>query len=154
MIQVQSDGRGVVHRARAVARKSHTMSHESAIADPTDQLTSVSATQHRSTQSTQQQQHNNCCETYRVFCSAIVIMSLFTVIPQGPFCESNGRKTFVPIVVWLGFDPFRPFIITLVAELGIQPLIRSIWTETSAITQSTFSIAITVFFLRPPTVAT
>ena len=32
-------------------------------------------------------------------------MSLFTVIPQGPF-ESNGRK-IVPIIVWLGFDTFR-----------------------------------------------
>ena len=34
-------------------------------------------------------------------------MSLFTVIPQGPF-ESNVQKTIVPIIVWLGFDPFRP----------------------------------------------
>ena len=34
-----------------------------------------------------------------------------------------------------------------------QPLIRSVWTETLAITFSTFSIAVTVF-LRPPTVAT
>ena len=43
--------------------------------------------------------------------------------------------------------------VIVVAELGIQPLIRSFWTETSAITFSTFSIAVTVF-LRPPTVAT
>ena len=35
-------------------------------------------------------------------------MSLNTVILQGPFFESNGRKTIVPIIVWLGFDPFRP----------------------------------------------
>ena len=34
-------------------------------------------------------------------------MSLFTVIPQGPF-ESKVQKTIVPIIVWLGFDPFRP----------------------------------------------
>ena len=32
---------------------------------------------------------------------------MFTVIPQGHF-ESNGRKTIVPTIVWLGFDPFRP----------------------------------------------
>ena len=44
------------------------------------------------------------------------------------------------------------FTITLVAELGIQSLLRSFWTETSAITFSTFSIAVTVF-LRPLTVA-
>ena len=34
-------------------------------------------------------------------------MSLFTVIPQGPF-EVKVQKTVVPIIVWLGFDPFRP----------------------------------------------
>ena len=33
-------------------------------------------------------------------------MSLVTVIPQGPV-EANGR-TIVPIIVCLGFDPFRP----------------------------------------------
>ena len=45
------------------------------------------------------------------------------------------------------------FKITLVAEPGIQPLLRAFWTEISAITFCTFSIAVTVF-LRPPTVAT
>ena len=33
-------------------------------------------------------------------------MSLFTVVPWGPF-ESNG-KTVVPVIVWLGFHPIRP----------------------------------------------
>ena len=63
------------------------------------------------------------------------------------------QKTIVLIIVWLGFDPSGQFIITLVAELGIQPLKRSFWTETSAITFSTFSFAVAVI-LRPPTVAT
>ena len=62
-------------------------------------------------------------------------------------------KTIVPIIVWLVLIRSGQFKITLVAELGIQPLLRSFWTETSAITFSTFSIAVTVF-LRPPTVAT
>ena len=32
------------------------------------------------------------CENYRVFCSAIVIMSLFTVIPQGPFVSQTAEN--------------------------------------------------------------
>ena len=79
-------------------------------------------------------------------------MSLFTVIPQGPF-ESKCRKQLsLSSCGWVLIRPGQ-FKITLVAELGIQPLLRSFWTETSAITFSTFSIAVTVF-LRPPTVAT
>ena len=64
---------------------------------------------------------------------------------MGLFFESNGRKQLSLSSCGWVFDPFRPIIITLVAELGIQPLIRSFWTETSAITFSTFSIAVTVF---------
>ena len=62
-------------------------------------------------------------------------------------------KTIVPIIVWLGFDPFRPVQNHIGSGAGNPPLIRSFWTETSAITFSTFSIIVTVF-LRPPTVAT
>ena len=79
-------------------------------------------------------------------------MSLFTVILQGPF-ESKCRKQLsLSSCGWVLIRSGQ-FKITLVAELGIQPLTRSFWTETSAITFSTFSIAVTVF-LRPPTVAT
>ena len=63
---------------------------------------------------------------------------------RGPF-ESNGRKQLsLSSCGWVLIRSGQ-FIITLVAELGIQPLIRSFWTETSAITFSTFSIAVTVF---------
>ena len=79
-------------------------------------------------------------------------MSLFPVIPQGLF-ESNGTEQLsLSSCGWVLIRSGQ-FIITLVAELGIQPLLRSFWTETSAITFSTFSIAVTVC-LRPPTVLT
>ena len=42
------------------------------------------------------------CETYRVFCSAIVIMSLFTVIPQGPFV-SQATENNCPYRRVVGF---------------------------------------------------
>ena len=34
-------------------------------------------------------------------------MSLFPVIPQG-LLRVKRKKTIAPIIVWLGFDPFRP----------------------------------------------
>ena len=80
-----------------------------------------------------------------VFCSAIVIDVIVHCHTAGALFESNGRKQLSLSSCGWVFDPFRPIIITLVAELGIQPLIRSFWTETSAITFSTFSIAVTVF---------
>ena len=87
---------------------------------------------------------NKMCETCRVFV-ALSSSCHCSLSYRRALLRVKRQKTFVPIVVWLGFDPFRPFIITLVAELGIQPLIRSIWTETSAITQSTFSISVIIF---------
>ena len=79
-------------------------------------------------------------------------MSLFSVIPQEPF-ESNGRKQLsLSSSGWVLIRSGQSKI-TLVAELGIQPLSRSFWTVTSAIAFSTFSIAVTVF-LRPRMVAT
>ena len=46
--------------------------------------------------------HDVECETYRVFCSAIVIMSLFTVIPQGPFV-SQATENNCPYRRVVGF---------------------------------------------------
>ena len=80
-------------------------------------------------------------------------MSLFTVIQQGPFLSQTAENN-CPYHRVVGFlIRSGQYIITLVAELGIQPLIRSFWTETSAITfrHSQFLL---LFFLRPPTVAT
>ena len=81
-----------------------------------------------------------------VFCSAIVID---VIVHCHTAAENNCPLSSCGWVLILS----RQFKITLVAELEIQPLIRSFWIETSAITLSTFSIAVTVF-LRPPTVAT
>ena len=85
-----------------------------------------------------------------VFSSAIVI----DVIVHCHTAGALWQKTIVPIIVWLGFDPFRP----VQNHIGSwswesSPLLRALWTETSAITFSTFSIPVT-FFLRPLTVAT
>ena len=64
-------------------------------------------------------------------------MSLNTAIPQGPF-ESNGRKQLsLSSCGWVLIRSGQ-FKITLVAELAIQPLLRSLWTETLAIAFSTF----------------
>ena len=38
-----------------------------------------------------------------VFCSAIVIDVIVHCHTAGAIFESNGRKTIVPIIVWLGF---------------------------------------------------
>ena len=80
-----------------------------------------------------------------VFCSAIVIDVIVHCHTAGAFFESNGRKQLSLSSCGWVLILSGQFIITLVAELGIQPLIRSFWTETSAITFSTFSIAVTVF---------
>ena len=44
-------------------------------------------------------------------------MSLFTVIPQGPFWVKR-QKTIVLIIVWLGFHPFRPVHIHIGSGAG------------------------------------
>ena len=88
-----------------------------------------------------------------MFRCAIVIDVTVHCYPTGVPFESNGRKQFSLSSCGWVLIRLGQFKITLVAELGIQPSLRSFWTETSAITFSTFSIAVTVF-LRPPTVAT
>ena len=87
-----------------------------------------------------------------VFCSAIVIDVIVHCHTAGPFESKCTKQLSLSSCGWVLIRSGQ-FKITLVAELEIQPLIRSFWTETSAITFSTFSIAVTVF-LRPPTVAT
>ena len=73
-----------------------------------------------------------------VLCSAIVIDVIVHCHSAGPF-ESKCRKQLsLSSCGWVLIRSGQ-FKITLVAELGIQPLIRSFWTETSAITFSTFS---------------
>ena len=81
-----------------------------------------------------------------VFCSAIVIdVIIHCHTTRAPFLSQTAENN-CPYHRVVGFLILSgQFIITLVAELGIQPLIRSFWTETSAITFSTFSIAVTVF---------
>ena len=88
-----------------------------------------------------------------VFCSAIVIDVIVHCHTAGALLSQTAENN-CPYHRVVGFLILSgQFIITLVAELGIQPLIRSFWTETSAITFSTFSIAVTIL-LRPPAVAT
>ena len=87
------------------------------------------------------------CEAVRitVFCSAIVIDVIVHCHTAGALLSQTAENN-CPYHRVVGFLILSgQFIITLVAELGIQPLIRSFWTETSAITFSTFSIAVTVF---------
>ena len=80
-----------------------------------------------------------------VFCSAIVIDVIVHCHTAGALLSQTAENN-CPYHRVVGFLILSgQFIITLVAELGIQPLIRSFWTETSAITFSTFSIAVTVF---------
>ena len=80
-----------------------------------------------------------------VFCSAIVIDVIVHSHTAGAVLSQTAENN-CPYHRVVGFLILSgQFIITLVAELGIQPLIRSFWTETSAITFSTFSIAVTVF---------
>ena len=80
-----------------------------------------------------------------VFCSAIVIDVIAHCHTAGALLSQTAENN-CPYLRVVGFLILSgKFIITLVAELGIQPLIRSFWTETSAITLSTFSIAVTVF---------
>ena len=87
----------------------------------------------------------NQCVRITVFCSAIVIVVIVHCHTAGAPFESNGRKQLsLSSCGWVLIRSGQ-FIITLVAELGIQPSKRSFWTETSAITFSTFSIAVTVF---------
>ena len=52
-----------------------------------------------------------------VFCSAIVIDVIVHCHTAGALFWVKRQKTIVPIIVWLGFDPFRQFIITEV-DLG------------------------------------
>ena len=80
-----------------------------------------------------------------VFRSAIVIDVIVHCHTAGALLSQSAENNcpyhrVVGVLILSG-----QFKITLVAELGIQPLIRSFWTETSAITFSTFSIAVTVF---------
>ena len=80
-----------------------------------------------------------------VFCSAIVIDVIVHCHTAGALLSQTAENN-CPYHRVVGFLILSgQFIITLAAELGIQPLIRSFWTETSAITFSTFSIAVTVF---------
>ena len=80
-----------------------------------------------------------------VFCSPIVIDVIVHCHTAGALLSQTAENN-CPYHRVVGFLILSgQFIITLVAELGIQPLIRSFWTETSAITFSTFSIAVTVF---------
>ena len=80
-----------------------------------------------------------------VFCSAIVIDVIVHCHTAGALLSQNGRKQLSLSSCGWVLILSGQFIITLVAELGIQPLIRSFWTETSAITFSTFPIAVTIF---------
>ena len=80
-----------------------------------------------------------------VFCSAIVIDVIVHCHTAGALLSQTAENN-CPYHRVVGFLILSgQFIITLVAELGIQPLIRSFWTETSAITFSTFSIAVYCF---------
>ena len=67
-----------------------------------------------------------------LFCSAIVIDVIVRCHTAGALlsqsAENNCPYHRVVVLILSG-----QFIITLVAELGIQPLIRSFWTETSAL---------------------
>ena len=80
-----------------------------------------------------------------MFCSAIVIDVIVHCHTAGALFESKFRKQLSLTSCGWVLILSGQFKITLVADLGIQPLIRSFWTETSAITFSTFSIAVTVF---------
>ena len=84
----------------------------------------------------ERQPSNTVLVRITVFCSAIVIDVIVHCHTAGALLSQTAGW----VLILSG-----QFKITLVAELGIQPLMRSLWTETSAITFSTFSIAVTVF---------
>ena len=85
-----------------------------------------------------------------VFCSAIVIDVIVHCHTAGALLSQSAENN-CPIIVWLGFDPFRPVHDHIGSGAG-NPAIVTFALDRD-VGHRVYSIAVTVL-LRPPTVAT